>query len=189
MEYRLATPADIPQVELLQQKYHINSISAEDKPDGFVTTYFNAVRLKTLIEEEDGVSIALDGDEVIAYAMAASWPFWAQWPLFQVMIDDLVNMEYLGTTPDIYNSYQYGPVAVDKRYRSIGVLPNLFEFSRRTMNKRFPILITFINSLNGRSLRAHEKLGLEYIKKFKFQDSNLVTLGYDTSKRTIGSTI
>jgi hypothetical protein len=84
MEYRLATLADIPQVELLQQKYHINSISPEDRPDGFVTTYFNAVRLKTLIEEEDGVSIAFDGDKVIAYAMAASWPFWAQWPLFQV---------------------------------------------------------------------------------------------------------
>ncbi|HHV43031.1 MAG TPA: GNAT family acetyltransferase [Clostridiaceae bacterium] len=189
MEYRLATLADIPQIEKLQQKYHINSIAEEDRADGFVTTYFNAVRLQSLIEDEAGVAIALDGDKVVGYATAASWQFWAQWPLFQVMIDDLQNMVYLGRQLNTENSYQYGPVAVDKEYRSTGVFPNLFETSRREMSQRYPVLVTFINTINGRSLRAHEKLQLDIIKPFKFQGNNLVALGYDTSKRTPGSTI
>ena len=68
------------------------------------------------------------------------------------------------------NSYQYGPIAVHTDYRGSDVFPNLFEFSRIEMSKRYPILITFVNKINPRSFKAHKKLGLDVIKEFQFNN-------------------
>ena len=58
------------------------------------------------------------------------------------------------------------------------------------MNKRYPILITFINHINPRSYIAHtKKLGLDLIKNFEFNNNQYYELGYDTSKKTPGSNI
>lgn len=190
MNYRNATLEDIPAISQLQKKYHISTISEEDKVDGFVTTLFTEEQFKDLIEKENGLTIACDGDKIIAYAMAASWEYWSQWPLFQYMIEDLPNTEYLGRVLSTENSYQYGPICIDKDYRGSEVLPNIFEFSRAQMSKRYPIMITFINQINTRSYIAHtKKLGLDLIKTFEFNNNQYYELGYDMSKKTPGSTI
>lgn len=190
MNYRNATLKDIHNIAELQQKYHISTISAEDKPDGFVTTLFADEQFKELIEKENGLTIACDGDKVIAYVMAASWQYWSAWPLFQHMIGDLPNTKYLGMALSMDNSYQYGPICIHKDYRGTEVLPNIFEFSRVKMNKRYPILITFINHINNRSYNAHtNKLGLDVIKNFEFNNNHYYKLGYDTSRKTQGSNL
>ena len=183
MIYRNATIEDIPYILQLQKKYHIATISDTDKADGFVTTLFTEEQFKGLIEKENGIAIACDNDKVVAYAMAASWGFWAQWPLFQYMINDLKDTEYMGTVLSTENSYQYGPICIDKDYRGTEVLLKVFDFSRAQMNKRYPILITFINHINPRSYNAHtKKLSLDVIKNFTFNGNNYYELGYDTSK-------
>jgi hypothetical protein len=188
MIYRNAILKDIPSISALQQKYHVSTISEEDRADGFVTTLFTEAQFKELIQKENGLAIACDGDKVVAYAMAASWEYWSSWPLFQFMIKDLQNTEYLGQTLTVENSYQYGPICIHKDYRGSEVLPNIFELSRLQMNKRHPILITFINQINHRSYSAHtKKLGLDVIKTFEFNNNQYYELGYDTSKITQGS--
>ena len=189
MDYRNATLADIPGVSALQERYHVSTISEEDKPDGFVTTLFTEQQFKDLIEKENGLAIACDGDTIVGYAMAASWDYWSEWPLFQHMIKDLPNTTYLDEVLSTSNSYQYGPICVDKKYRGRDVFPNLFELSRQEMMKRYPIMITFINQINPRSYKAHMKLELDVIKEFEFNNNSYYELGYDTSKKTSGSTI
>lgn len=182
MIYRIADVSDLPQVEYLQKKYHISTIKEEDKKDGFVTTLFNKEQFKELIEKEDGLLVAEDNGKIVAYAMVASWNYWSQWPLFKYMIDDLKNTVYLDKTLDTQNSFQYGPVCILKEYRSKGILRDLFEFQRKHYKDRYPILITFINQINTRSKRAHEKLGLDIIKTFDFNGNHYYELGYDMSK-------
>ncbi|HSN65817.1 MAG TPA: GNAT family acetyltransferase, partial [Fusibacter sp.] len=114
MIYRNATLADIPKISELQSIYHVSTISEEDKPNGFVTTLFSEQQFKEIIEKEQGLAIACDGDAVVAYVMAASWDYWSAWPLFQHMIQDLPNTEYLGQTLTLENSYQYGPICIHK---------------------------------------------------------------------------
>lgn len=187
MIYRNATNDDIPQILELQKKYHVSTISDEDRPDGFVTTLFTREQFGEIIQREQGIAIACDGDRVVAYAMAASWEYWSQWPLFQHMIKGLPETEYLGRTLSKENSYQYGPICIEKSYRGTQVLPRLFDFSREQMNGRYPILITFINHINPRSYKAHvDKLGLDVIKDFQFNNNNYYELGYDTSKPVKG---
>ena len=187
MNYRHATKEDLGQVAALQQKYHVSTISDEDRPSGFVTTLFTHDQFIELIDSEDGLIIACDGERVIAYAMVASWHYWQKWPLFQHMIMDLPKTTYLEQVLSVDNSYQYGPICIDKDYRGTSVLPHLFEFARIHMQKRFPILVTFINYINPRSYKAHvEKLGLDVIKSFEFNSNHYYELGYDTSKPTRG---
>ena len=94
MEFRSAELKDIPGIILLEKKYHRDSIIDEDKPDGYIGTFFSESKLKRLIKEES-LAVACDGDRVVGFASAASWPFWATWPVFQPMIDDLPNIKYL----------------------------------------------------------------------------------------------
>lgn len=186
MVYRHATVEDIPAISALQQRYHVSTISEVDKPHGFVTTLFTEEQFKELIETEDGISLACDGEKVVGYAMAASWQYWSKWPFFQYMIDDLHTIEYMGQKVDVYNSYQYGPVCIDMAYRGRDVLAHLFDHSRAHMQKRYPILITFINHINPRSYKAHvDKLGLDVIKNFDYNNNHYYELGYDTSKPCI----
>lgn len=186
MHYMNATLADIDAIYALQTRYHVDSISEEDKKDGFVTTLFTKDLLKALIEEEDGIAIAKDQGKLVGYAMAASWHYWSKWPLFQKMIEDLPKLVFLGQPCSLENSYQYGPICIDKPYRGTEVLPMLFEQSRKTMQKRFPILLTFVNQNNPRSIKAHgEKLGLTEIQRFDFNKNHYIEYALDTSQSVL----
>ncbi|CAA6808693.1 MAG: Leucyl/phenylalanyl-tRNA--protein transferase (EC [uncultured Sulfurovum sp.] len=103
--------------------------------------------------------------------------------MFRFMIEDLHNLEYLGQTLNTQNSYQYGPVCIDKKFRGSGLLEVLFETARYEMSKRFDILVTFVNKNNPRSYTAHKrKLGLTVIKEFEFKGNEYYEFVYDVSK-------
>ncbi len=186
MTFKVAELSDIDKALELHYKYQVDSILEEDKKDGFVTTAFTKEQLTDLINKEQGLFIAMEDDKVLAYVMAASWQFWSIWPMFRFMVEDLKNLNYLGQTLDVDNSYQYGPVCIDKSVRGSGVLENIFDFSREHMSKRYPVLVTFVNKINPRSYEAHtRKLGLQVIQEFEFNNNHYYELVYDTSKKIL----
>lgn len=184
MKLRAARLNDIENVLKLHAMYQIDSILEEDKKDGFVTTSFSPGQLQTLIEQESGLFIAEADGEVVAYAMAASWKFWAaQWPMFAHMAEGLGALTYLGRALSMDNSCQYGPVCIDKRLRGSGVLEAIFEFARVQMSERYGVFVTFINKKNPRSFAAHtRKAGLEVIHEFSFNGNEYYELACDTSR-------
>jgi len=186
MQFKIAELSDIDATLKLHAKYQIDNIAQEDKADGFVTTAFTKEELIALIEDEQGLLIAKDEDVVLAYVMVASWEFWSQWEMFEFMIADLPNLEYLGQQLSTKNSYQYGPVCIDKSVRGSGILEFLFEMARAEMSKRYPILVTFINKINQRSYEAHtRKLGLTVIQEFSYNGNEYYQLVYDTSVKKV----
>lgn len=183
MIFKVAKVSDIDGVLQLQKKYQIDTIAEEDKKDGFVTTSFTKEQLTKLIEEEQGLFIAENQDGIVAYVMVASWQYWSAWPLFAYMIQDLPNLKYRGQRLSVENSYQYGPICVDKSVRGSGVLEKIFELARKEMAKRFSFLVTFINKINPRSYEAHtRKLGLELLQEFDYNSNSYYELIYDVSK-------
>ena len=183
MQLKIADKNDIDGIFELHSKYQIDSILEEDKKDGFVTTAFSKEQLNDIIDKEQGIFIALHEGKVVAYVMSASWQYWAPWPIFARMIENLPNLSYLGQTLSVHNSYQYGPVCVDKSVRGSGILEKLFDFALESMQKRYPILVTFINKINPRSYAAHTRMGLEVICEFQFNGNSYCELVFDTSKR------
>jgi hypothetical protein len=173
MQLKNAELSEIDDVIKLHYRYQVDSIAEEDKADGFVTTPFTKDQLADLINKENGLFIAKKNDVVVAYVMAASWKFWSVWPMFAFMINALPNLEYRGNRLSIENSYQYGPICIDKSVRGTGVLEEIFEFAKNRMSKRFPILVTFVNKTNERSYQAHKrKLGLDVIQEFEFNGNH-----------------
>ena len=138
MPFKIAKVDDIDATLRLHAKYQVDTIAPEDKKDGFVTTAFSKEELTQLIEQEQGLFILKDGDEVLAYVMAGSWQFWSKWAMFEHMIKDLPNLKYLGQNLSVENSYQYGPICIDKSVRGTSVLKDIFECSRIEMAKRYP---------------------------------------------------
>lgn len=176
-KFRLAEAIDIDEILELHYRYQVDSINEEDKKDGFITTAFTYQQLLELIDQENGLFIATKDSSIVAYAMAASWEFWSRWPMFQYMINDLPNLEYEGHSLSVKNSYQYGPVCVDKSVRGAGVFEGVFNFALKEMNKRYPVLVTFINKINPRSLSAHtRKVGLDVIQEFEFNNNQYYEL-------------
>lgn len=184
MQLKIATIDDIDEVLELHSRYQVDSINEEDKKDGFITTAFSQEELTSLIKTEQGLFLVRLEGQVVAYVMCASWKFWSRWPMFVHMIKELPTLNYLGQTLSVDNSYQYGPICVDKSLRGTGVLEALFDFAREEMSKRYPILVTFINKINPRSYEAHtRKLGLEVIQEFEFNNNQYYELVYPTSKK------
>ena len=182
MQYKVATIDDIESTLKLHAKYQLDTISDEDKKDGFVTTAFSYKDLEELITQEKGLFVAKKDDKVLAYAMSASWEFWSKWAMFEYMIEDLSNLEYLGQTLTTKNSYQYGPICIDKSLRGTSVLKDIFDFSLGHMSKKYPILITFINKNNPRSFQAHSrKLGLDILQEFNYNDNRYYEMACATS--------
>ena len=92
MEVRLAKLGDMEGVKELLRKYHRDTISDEDRPDGFVTTAITDEQLAELIEKEKGVTIIAEPsdcgpDKVLGFCFAAPWEVWETWPLFRHMMD------------------------------------------------------------------------------------------------------
>ena len=182
MEIRLAELTDIDGIIALHKKYHVSSIAARDKPDGFVTTNFTPEQLHALVQKERGVTIAKDGDTVVSYAMAASWSFWSDWPLFVRMIEKLPAYHFDGKPLCVDTSYQYGPMCVDKAYRHSGLFERVFFSSLHSMTERFSTMVTFINQINPRSYAAHtRKAKMETVCTFEFNDNDYYMLACKTA--------
>lgn len=186
MEIRLGTMADFEGIKALLKTYHVSSIAEEDKKDGFVTTNMTDEQLRRLIEEEGGVTVAVENDRVKAFAFAASWDFWKEWPFFAYMIDHLSEYEFEGSVLSTENSYQYGPICLDKSIRGTGVFEEVFYYSLASMKKRFPIMATFINQINGRSYAAHtKKVKTTEAGTFDYNNNHYYLMACSTSLKAV----
>lgn len=181
MEIRYAAPEDLDSLLELLQANHVSTIPEEQRSEGFVTTNITKEQLCQLIEQENGVSVAVDNGRVLGFALAGSWDFWRPWPLFTYMIEHLNEFYLDGQILTVENSYQYGPVCVDKSYRGAGIFEKLFAHSLAGMASRFPYMVTFINQINPRSYAAHtRKVGMTESGKFNWNGNHYWLMAIET---------
>ena len=177
-----ATMYDFEGIRSLLKANHIDSISEKDKPDGFVTTNFTDAQLETLIVHEHGVTIAKENGKVLSFAMAASWEFWSEWPFFAHMIEKLPEFSFEGQVLTRENSYQYGPICIDKSVRGTGLFEKVFYASLASMKERYPIMATFVNQINHRSYAAHtKKVPLMTLGNFQYNQNNYYMMACSTA--------
>ncbi len=176
---RAGTIADISGVLSLQSRYLWANLTEEQRKAGFVTTPFTPEQVATVIEQYQGLYVALCGTEVVGYAYGAAWQYWGQWPMFQHMIERMDLFTFQGQRCTVDNTYQYGPICVDQSVRGQGVAEALFGAVRRGFAGRYPIGLTFINKVNALSMAFHtRKLGLEVVDEFEYNEKSYATLGF-----------
>lgn len=186
---QLATKSDIPGVLRLQEKYLFRNMSEEERKEGFVTTPFTVAQIEEILKQ-NGLFVAKDQDEVVAYIFAADWKYFEQWEIFNYMVSRFPDITFKNTPVTTENSFQYGPVCIHKPYRGQGLFNLLFEEMRLEFRERFPISVTFINKVNAISTAAHtRKLGWEVIDEFSFNNNNYLALGLDMNISVLDRTI
>lgn len=189
--YRLAALEDMEGVKQLLKKYHKDTISEEDRPDGFVTTAITDEQLTSLIRDEQGVTIITDDEtdsKVLGFCFAAPWDFWESWPLFRHMMDIIPDYSFEGRPLVLSETYQYGPMCVDRSIRGTGAFEKLFFTSLAQWRDRFPIMLTFVNQINKRSENAHNhKAGMETVGTFDFNNNHyfLMAIRTDAGERIL----
>jgi hypothetical protein len=177
---RVANQSDIDGILELQSRNLYINLSEVEQAEGFVTTPFTVEQIKTLLTQT-GVFVAEEQGRVMGYAFAGSWDFFSQWPIFPYMVSRFPQVNFQDTQVTVDNTFQYGPVCIERTLRGGGVFPQLFETMRSSFSSRFPIGLTFINKANPRSLAAHtRKLNLEIIDEFEFKGNSYYGLGFWT---------
>jgi hypothetical protein len=175
----IAQLSDIKGILNLQEQYLVSNLSEEEKKSGFVTTPFSVTQLTQIIGQE-GLFVAKDNQKIIAYIFAGSWDYFSQWPIFNRMTSLFPKLEFRNFEITTTNSFQYGPICIDKKYRGQGLINRFFEFMRAHIVKKYPLGLTFINKNNIPSQKAHiEKLAWTIIGEFEFNSNSYYILGYD----------
>jgi hypothetical protein len=182
---REAIESDIHDILALHSLNLYSNLSEAERVAGFVTTMLTVEQIKYLIAQA-GVFVVEKQNVVVGYALAGSWDFFAQWPIFPYMVSRFPLLEFQGDPIAVNNSFQYGPVCIDRTLRGSNALPLLFETMRSSFASRYPIGVTFINKQNPRSLAAHtRKLNLEIVDEFEFNGSSFYGLAFSTLSRSV----
>jgi hypothetical protein len=185
INFEIAKNTDIDGVIALQSIYLVFNMTEEEKTSGFVTTPFSVEQLQEVIRQE-GLFIAKDNNKIIAYIFAASWQYFSQWAIFNHMTPLLPTLTFKDFKMTDLNTFQYGPICIDKKYRGKGLINPFFDFMRSNLSKRFPVSITFINKTNIPSQKAHiEKLKWTVLGDFQFNNNDYFILGYDMSQSAL----
>ncbi len=185
LQTRPASAHDLAGILELQDRNLYAHLDEAQRQQGFVTTAFTEAQLLTLLEQR-GIFVALADDQVIGYALAGSWEFFSQWPIFPFMQARLPALQFQAQEITVANSFQYGPVCVDAAFRGKAVFPQLFECMRLSLCQRYPIGVTFINRLNTHSYHAHtKKLGMQVIDTFEFNERPYYGLAFEMQRSVI----
>jgi len=175
---RTAAKSDIGAILKLQSLNLSSNLSTEELKEGFVTTLITKEQIQTIMAQT-GLFVAEKQQTVVGYAYAGSWDYFAQWGIVPYMLSRLNKMDFEGEKITADNSFQYGSVCIAKSHRG-GAFPQLFATMRTNMAAKYPIGITFINRLNQRSLKAHQKLNLIIIDEFEFSNGSYCSLAFPT---------
>lgn len=177
---RIGNKQDIEGILALQEKYLYRNLNEEERKGGFVTTPFTVPQLEEIITQ-NGIFIAENEEnQIISYAFAGSWKYFEQWEIFNFMVSRFPKLSFNGSKITTENSFQYGPVCIDKKYRGKGLLNQIFEEMRMEFYKKYPISVTFINKINVISEKAHtRKLGWIIIDEFEFNNNTYIGLAFD----------
>lgn len=163
----VSTPSEVLQILDLQARNLPSSLSAETMAsDGFVTVHHDPNVLQRMNVAAPSV-IAKVGDEVIGYALVMPREFAADVPILQPMfalLDDLTwQGARLGDSP---RWFVMGQVAVAAGYRGRGVFDGMYAAMKASYRSHYDCTITEVAARNGRSLRAHERVGFDTLHTY-----------------------
>ena len=182
MTIRQATINDVEALLKLQNKYHVSQLTeAEKQEKGFVTMWVEPDQF-AFMAERGSVFVAIsDDNNLAAYALTSDWQYYEQWPITVRMAAFLPTFAYESVVLTKENSFHYGPVCIDEAYRGKDTLTQFFVAIQAVYKGRYDYIITLINYINERSLRAHaKKTPLSIVGDFDFNNNNYAALACRT---------
>ncbi|MGY8913684.1 MAG: GNAT family acetyltransferase [Flavobacteriales bacterium] len=186
IQTRLGNSSDISGVLELQGQNLYKNLCKDELKNGFVTTPFTKEQIEKIIVQK-GLFVCLNElGSIIAYVFAGSWDYFSQWEIFNVMTSRFPQLSFGDIPVTTTNSFQYGPICIQKKYRGQGIINRIFETMRLEFVDKYPVSITFINKINLISERAHtQKLGWQIVDEFEYNNNTYIALAFDMTKSVL----
>jgi hypothetical protein len=165
--YRKATPADYDAILRLQSANFIANLSPEERKGGFLSAEFT-LEQTARIAEDLGTTVAVVGAQVAGFLCAFRNDFDTGSPVIATMLESYDRLSFDGRPLTQFESYVYGPVCIDRGYRSRGLLRGLYEAQKRSLAGQFELGVAFVSRDNPHSLNAHVA-GLEMTEAGEFE--------------------
>lgn len=159
---------------MLQQKNLPKNLSdIEKREQGFVTVNHS---LEILLKMNSAFphTIAIHNNKVIGYALSMLPSFGNEIDILKPMFNEIEK---------IINNDKFlvmGQICVEKEYRGKGVFKCLYKnMIKSSKAAGYSKIITEIDALNLRSLKAHEIIGFKPINNYKIENKNWVIVELD----------
>ncbi len=156
---------DLEQILALQRRYAREHLGAEElAADGFLTVRHDFELLRDMNDAQAHVVAWAEG-RVVAYALSMLRSFDERIPILKPMYAVLDELAFDGRPLRDLRYFIMGQVCVDKPYRGTGAFEGLYGKMRELYAPAYDLLITEVSRSNGRSIRAHAKVGFELLHR------------------------
>jgi hypothetical protein len=158
---------ELEQILALQRKNLKQELPEEEmRSQGFVTVQHDLAALEQMHALAPSV-IALQGSELVAYALMMPRECRALMPVLVPMFELFDRLEYRGKPMSDCRFYVMGQICIGKAHRGKGLFELLYHKHRELYQPRFDFIITEVAVRNQRSLRAHERVGFQTVHTYR----------------------
>ncbi len=155
--------ADLEQIVALQRRNHSSAVAPELWQDeGFVTIEYSVEKLQNMSGKYRHVVAKCDGI-VVGYALVMLKECRATFPFLAPMFEEAEAAVFNGKPIRDTSYFVMGQVCVDQACRGKGLFRALYQALREQMRLEFDVVVTEVSTKNGRSLRAHQRVGFRNI--------------------------
>jgi hypothetical protein len=168
---------DLQRILYLQANNLPKNISQEEaQSEGFVTVEHDFDLLKRMNSPHPHV-VARDAltAQVIGYVLVMLPTFRTDIPVAAPMVDQIEQVVYQGQRLKSSNIDKndnkdmfvlVGQLCVEKAYRGLGVSAAMYREYQCRMEPHFHHVVAVVSSRNVRSMRAHEKVGFQVVRRY-----------------------
>ncbi len=175
LTFRRAETQDFDLMVELQNQNLATRLSEEEKQQGFLSGSFTQAQFSNL-NDDIAVIVGLDESKLVGFLCASSIEFNQDFRLPAAMIARFQHVSYKGQVLSNYKSVVAGPVCVDRNYRGKGIFESMYEHLIQTVPAKYNLIAALVSTINPRSIRAHEKVGLETVDTFDFDGRTFLTM-------------
>lgn len=168
---RVSEQKELDGIKKLQTANLKSKISLEESSaEGFLTAEYTPEFLRLMHEASPSI-IAVDGDEVVGYALVATKAVRAHHALLSDLFDSIDSKSFQGRLLGDVNYVVVGQLCVAKSHRGQGLVQRMYNFYRDELADEFEFLVTDVDEKNPRSLKAHINSGFEVIDTLTYGGS------------------
>ncbi|MDC1162265.1 GNAT family N-acetyltransferase [Tenacibaculum sp.] len=151
-------------IDLQKQNLPVNLSDIEKKEQGFLTVQHN-IDILTKMHLKHPHTIATHENKVIGYALSMSSTFRYDIQILKPMFIEIDN--------SLKSNEKFiimGQICIDKNYRGKGIFRGLYNKMKDSFSHNYQSIITEIDSLNIRSLKAHKAIGFKNLTTYKSKE-------------------
>jgi hypothetical protein len=174
VEFRRAIDADYSQIVDLQLRNLDVNLSNEQKSGGFLSGYFEEPALRRM-NEDMCVLVCAEGARVAGFIGLSSLEFNRDLGMPGALVAAAQNHAFDGRPLLQWSSSLCGPVCIEEQFRGIGLFGQLYE-QIPDFIPQCDLAITSVSRENPRSIRAHEKVGMQRVFEFTWNNKTFVCL-------------